>query len=199
MDMERIIKLSDETLLAAGGEMSDFQYIQELIETKKYFSIFISFFFSRQSYCLDDGFSLKPKEFFSYLNRIVYNRRMKGEFLWNDLIIAGFEDGKPFLGHIDKLGDSFSDCYAATGMGMHIALPILRSQWKKDLSLDEAKLIIETAMRTILFRDARTINKFQFAIATAKGVEITPPTALRTEGMWSTNEKCISDRMQYYV
>ena len=83
---------------------------------------------------------------------------MRGEFLWNDLVVAGMEDGTPFLGHIDKFGDTFKDCFVGTGYGLHIGLPELRKRWKEGLALEEAKTIMEETTRTLLLRVATTIN-----------------------------------------
>ena len=35
--------------------------------------------------------------------------------LWNSLIIAGLEGGKPFLGSVNMIGVAFSDDHLATG------------------------------------------------------------------------------------
>ena len=48
-----------------------------------------------EEYCTDDGASITAGETLSYLSRVLYNRRNKFNPLWNDLIVAGMEGGKP--------------------------------------------------------------------------------------------------------
>lgn len=43
---------------------------------------------------------LDTPQVFSYLTRVMYNRRNKFDPLWNSLVVAGYEGGKPFLGQV---------------------------------------------------------------------------------------------------
>ena len=47
-----------------------------------------------EDFCLDDGRTHSPKEIYSYLGRVLYNRRSKMDPLWNTLVVAGFEEGE---------------------------------------------------------------------------------------------------------
>ena len=42
--------------------------------------------------------------------------------LWNTLLVAGIQDGTPYLGLTDKLGVAFAEDSIATGYGAYIAL-----------------------------------------------------------------------------
>ena len=53
----------------------------------------------------------------------------------------------------------------ATGFGAHLARPILRRlvDGKEDvLTREEAKTILETCMKVLYYRDARSLNKVGF-------------------------------------
>ena len=63
---ERLYKVNDCTVLGASGELSDYQYIKRLLEE-----------LADDDFCLDDGHHMKPHEIFSYLTRVIYNRRNK--------------------------------------------------------------------------------------------------------------------------
>jgi 20S proteasome subunit beta 7 len=43
----------------------------------------------------NDGHSLRAKHIYSYLSRVMYARRCKINPLWNVLLVAGWDDGKP--------------------------------------------------------------------------------------------------------
>lgn len=64
--MERIFKVNDVTAVAAGGEISDFQaiqdYLRELVD---------------DDFTSDDGVHITAKDTYAYLTRVLYNRRNK--------------------------------------------------------------------------------------------------------------------------
>lgn len=103
--------------------------------------------------------------------------------LLNSLVVAGFQDGKPFLGTTDKLGTAFEDDCIATGLGLHMALPILRRRWTPGMSEADAVALLEDCMRVLYYRDCRTINRIVFGKVTADGCEIGKPRQLSTK--WS--------------
>ena len=129
----------------------------------------------------EDGCELGPSDIHSFMSRVMYNRRSKGDPLWNSVVLAGIEAGKPFLGCVDMLGSSFVDSTVATGFGMHLAAPILRKEWKAELTLEEGKKILEDCMRVLYYRDGRSLNRMQVATVTSAGCTISEPYALETE------------------
>lgn len=75
---ERLYKVNDCTVLGASGELSDYQYIKRLLEE-----------LADDDFCLDDGHHMKPHEIFSYLTRVIYNRRNKCVGVAGGMILAG--------------------------------------------------------------------------------------------------------------
>ena len=63
---ERLKQINSKTIIGAGGELSDFQYILNILED-----------LTTEDFCLDDDVELTPKEVFAYLNSVMYNRRTK--------------------------------------------------------------------------------------------------------------------------
>lgn len=59
------------------------------------------FIFSVEEECLDDGFGYTPKSLYSWLSRVMYNRRSNINPLWNTYIVAGMPDGEPVAGMQD--------------------------------------------------------------------------------------------------
>lgn len=64
--LQRIVQVNQSTVLAAAGEISDFQYIQRLLDE-----------LATEDFCEDDGVHTSPKEVHAYLTRVLYNRRNK--------------------------------------------------------------------------------------------------------------------------
>jgi 20S proteasome alpha/beta subunit len=46
---------------------------------------------------VQDSHRLSPTAVYSYLGRVMYNRRSKMNPLWSELVIAGFDNGKPYV------------------------------------------------------------------------------------------------------
>ena len=74
---ERVRKVNDGCVIAAGGELSDFQALVRLLGE-----------LADDDFCMDDGHRLKPAEVFSYLTRVMYNRRNKMDPLWNSVVVG---------------------------------------------------------------------------------------------------------------
>ncbi|KAF9591680.1 hypothetical protein IFM89_005552 [Coptis chinensis] len=148
--VERLKPIGKHSLLGASGEISDFQeilrYLDELI-------IYDNMW--------DDGNSLGPKEIHNYLNRVMYNRRNKFDPLWNSLVLGGVKNGQKYLGTVSMIGVHFEDNHIATGFGNHLARPILRDEWKEDMSFEEGVKLLEKCMLVLLYRDRSAINKLQ--------------------------------------
>jgi 20S proteasome subunit beta 7 len=63
------------------------------------------------------------------------------------------------LGSVDLYGTTYIENMLATGFGMHMAVPLLRKNWRADMNEQEARTLLEDCMRVLYYRDARTINK----------------------------------------
>ena len=87
------------------------------------------------------------------------------------------------LGYVDLRGTSFTDDFAATGFGAHLALPLIRDRWRADMDEAAARTLLEDCQRVLWYRDTRALNKVQIAKITAAGVTISEPSALETQ--WS--------------
>jgi len=177
-DVQRLHAVGDNTVIGAGGDMSDFQYIQILLNE-----------LTVEEYTAQDGHSLGPAEIHEYLSQVMYSRRSQINPLWNSLLVGGVKDGKRFLAYVDLLGTTYSASTLATGYGAHIALPLLRTavEGREDILTEaQAQAIIENSMRVLFYRDARSLNKYQVATITKDGVNISESKYLETS--WSFAE-----------
>jgi len=166
--MQRVRKVNDRVVVAASGEVSDFNYIMKLLEE-----------LTTDDFCLDDGISMSAKEVHAYLSRVMYNRRGKFDPLWNSLVVGGFNsDGSFFLGTVGMIGTNYTDAHVATGFGQHLARPIFRERHRPDMSEAEAVAMLHDALRVCYYRDKQSINKFQLAKITPEGVTISDPFSL---------------------
>ncbi|CAN6480795.1 unnamed protein product [Victoria cruziana] len=109
---------------------------------------------------------------------VMYSRRNKFNLLWNSLVLGG----------VSMIGVHFEDSHVATGSGNHLARPILRDEWRGDMSFEEAVKLLEKCMLVLLYRDRSAINKIQIAQATEEGFKSFQPCALKIFGGFSAFE-----------
>ena len=67
-----------------------------------------------------------------------------------------------FLAYVDLLGTTYTASTLATGYGAHIAQPLLRKAvegYEDVLTEAQAFDILETCMRVLFYRDARSLDK----------------------------------------
>lgn len=96
------------------------------------------------------------------------------------------------MGTVDLLGTNYEDDHIATGYGGYLARPLLRNEWRPDLSAEEAEALLRKCMTVLFYRDCRSINrvifflyffntpKIQFSKVTCEGVTISEPVELPT-------------------
>lgn len=169
-DVERLRKLGDYTIIGGSGDYSDFQYIMKTLEQ-----------LTTSDEITDDGSILSPPAIHSYLSRMMYHRRNKFDPLWGQIVVAGFKDGKSFLGLTDLRGTTYTDDNIATGYGNYIARTLLRkAKAPQNLTKEEAKNLLEDCMRVQFYRDARALDRIQIATVTSSGVEISQPYDIST-------------------
>ena len=168
-DVQRLQAVGDYTVVGAGGDMSDFQYIQRMLDDV-----------AVEEIAAQDGHELGPVEIHELLSQVMYGRRSQIDPLWNSLIIGGFKDGRRyvvtscllgdaevwvehrFLSYVDLLGTTYTASTIATGYGASIAQPLLRKAvegYEDTLTEEQAQKILENSMRVLFYRDARSLNK----------------------------------------
>jgi 20S proteasome subunit beta 7 len=173
-DVRRLHKVNATTVIGAGGEYSDFQYIQNLLQM-----------LTIEDFNWDDGSRLTPKEIHNYLSRVLYNRRSKINPLWNQILTAGYHNGQSFLGFVDYYGSTFEEDFASTGYGTYLAMPLIRKRWRPDMTYDEAKSLLDDCMTVCYYRDCKAINRYILANVNGDGVHLSEPYELPTRWDYS--------------
>ena len=174
-DLVRVVKANKTTLMGFDGEVSDFQYIQRMLRE-----------IEQEDGFHDDALAQGPKDTLFHFARILYHRRSKFNPLWNNIIVGGWDEieQRPFLGTSDMIGTMYEEDVIATGMGAHMALPLLRDGWKTDMSEEEARALVLTTMKVLYYRDCYSINSITFAVVKSDGtIRIEDPIVMETE--WS--------------
>ncbi|KAG7312728.1 hypothetical protein JYU34_001100 [Plutella xylostella] len=168
----RVLKVNDVCLLGNGGDYADFQFLKDIINQKMI-----------DEKCTGDGLQMKPRSLHCWLTRMMYQKRSRMDPLWSNYVVAGIQNGTPFLGAVDKLGTAYEDACIATGLGAHMATPMLREAAKQPLDEAQARAIVQKCMEVLFYRDARSFPKYQIGVITADGVTVSDPIELKHD--WS--------------
>lgn len=179
--IQRAAKITENTALVSSGEYSNFQELVHQLRVEV-------------TPLPGEDALFGPRECFEIVKSHMYAKRCKGAPEMNTHIIAGIESAEKrtlpyegdesgfFLASVDHLGGFYHSDIVATGIGAHIALPILRSRVQRASSLteQEAEEILSTAMRALVYRDTRASSRIQMTKVTRQGVEISEPIHLDT-------------------
>jgi len=179
--LNRIMKVNESTVLGAGGDYADFQFIGDVIKQKQI-----------DEDCKDDGFNMKPKALHAWLTRVLYNRRSKFDPLWNIFIVAGMQDSEPYLGFVDLKGVAFTETVLATGMGVDLCIPVMREAMEKKgglLSYEEARKTLLQCVRLAYLRDCRSWPKYHLANVNANGCTVEGPLMIDSDWEYARGVK----------
>ncbi|XP_015795491.1 proteasome subunit beta type-4 [Tetranychus urticae] len=174
-DCSRLYKVNQTTIAGCGGDYADYQFLHNLIEQKQ---------IDREAN--EQGVDLSPRALHSWLTRVQYNRRSKFEPLWTSWVVGGIDEGKPFLGFVDKLGTAYKDSIIATGFGTYMAVPVMRKFYDDKngrITRDEAIGLMKKCIGLLFARDCSAHNMYEIAVVDANGAEILGP--LRATHDWS--------------
>ncbi|XP_033725071.1 proteasome subunit beta type-4-like [Pecten maximus] len=162
-NLSRLLKVNNSTVIGCGGDYADFQFLKSTITQRVI-----------DEECWDDGFQYTPKSLFSWMTRVMYNRRSNFDPLWNTYVVSGMQDGEPFLGYVDKIGVAYEAPTVSSGYGSYIAQPLLRDAYEKNpnMTMAEAEQQIERCMKVLFYRDARSLNKYEVAVVTKDGAMV---------------------------
>lgn len=163
-DVKRLRKFNSTTVMGIGGDVSDLQYLDRLLNSLDVDENYGS-----------AGHNLNAKNIHTYLSKIMYKRRSDVNPLWNQILVAGLDgDGKPFLSSVDLLGTTFSSPTLATGFGAHLAQPLLRKLVEDEsavqsITQESAIAAVKECMKVLFYRDARSMDKYSIAVVTKDG------------------------------
>jgi 20S proteasome subunit beta 7 len=186
-DVKRLRKFNDQVVVGFGGDVSDMQYLDRLLNSLDI----------RENYSSNDT-PLSAKNLHTYLAKVMYKRRSDFNPLWNHLLIAGLDgESKPFLASADLLGTTFTSPTLATGFGAHLAQPILRRTLPDEesvakISKEQAVELVKECMKVLFYRDARSMDKYSISVITKEGVDMKENEKLESQS-WA-----FADRIKGY-
>ena len=152
----KIFKITDHIGAACAGIVSDMQNL--IREVEAYANLFK----------LDINRRISVRSAAKVMSNLLFNRRLFP--LITQTIIGGVDDEESSIYVLDVLGSVIPDDYAAVGTGAEIAIGVLEENYRKDMTLQEAKDVVIRTMKSALSRDSMSGNGVDFLIFSKEGV-----------------------------
>ena len=89
-----------------------------------------------------------------------------------ETIVGGFDDSGSHIIVLDPLGSMIEDDYAVIGSGAEIAIGVIESSYKPDLSPEEIRDLAIKAIKASIARDAASGNGIDLLLFTQEGVKV---------------------------
>ncbi len=154
---KKVFKITDRLAVAAAGLFADMQTLTRILAAEvKYYEITTS---SRMS--VYAAAKLLATIMYSYKHF---------PFL-SELLFGGIDEAGPHLYVIDPVGSVLEDDYAAIGTGAPIAIGIIESGYRKDMTVDEAADLVIRSIKAAISRDAVSGDGIDLVIVRPSGAE----------------------------
>lgn len=111
---------------------------------------------------------LPPHSVAKLMGVLMFERRYAP--LLTQVILGGLDDSGPAIFVLDPLGSVIPDEYAAVGSGAEMAISVVESEYRKGMSLEEAKELAVKAIRSAIRRDAASGDGVDLLVITGDGV-----------------------------
>ena len=139
-NITRIHRVAPTTAMATGGELSDFQEIKRILDEKH-----------EHDLIQDDGtLFYQPHDYAHFLARKHYQRRNKGDPLWNNTVMGGVSStGEKYLAVMDLFGNIIEGDHHVTGTGHYFCNVLIANNWREDMSFEEAKELVDNCFKVL--------------------------------------------------
>jgi proteasome beta subunit len=102
------------------------------------------------------------------LSSLMFGRRLMPYF--TEVIVAGLTESTPKLYVLDPLGSLLEEKYAALGSGGAIAIGVIESKYRDDISVENGEKLVLEAIRAAIMRDAASGEGIDLMIITKEGI-----------------------------
>ncbi|UCH32859.1 MAG: archaeal proteasome endopeptidase complex subunit beta [Candidatus Bathyarchaeota archaeon] len=154
---KKVFRVTKHIGAACAGLVSDMQIL--IREVEAYANLFK----------LDSGRKISIRSAAKVMSNLLFGRRLFP--LITQTIIGGVDDDGASIYVLDVLGSVLPDKYAAVGTGAEIAVGVLEEEYRDNMSLEKAKELAISAMKSAISRDAMSGNGIDLLVITEKGIK----------------------------
>lgn len=153
---KKVFKISKTVGAACAGLVADMQILVREIS---------AYIYLRE---IELNRSLPPNSVAKLMSVLMFERRWAP--LITQVVIGGVDDA-PAIYVLDPLGSVIPDDYATVGSGAEMAIGVLESEYRKDMSEEEAKALVIKAIKSAIQRDAASGDGIDLLIITKNGMK----------------------------
>ncbi len=155
--VKKIVAIDDRLAMTTAGLVADAQILAS------HLSMVV------KKYKLEYGVPMSVKALASYLALILNSSKY---FPYEVQLLLGGYDTEPHLYAFTWFGDYFEEKYTVTGSGSQVAVGVLESEYREDLSVDDALKIAVKAVRSAIKRDVFTGEAIDAAVISEEGIKM---------------------------
>jgi len=153
----KVFKLTDKVGLAYAGLVSDMQALTR--EAQAYANL----------YNLENNRSISVKSMAKLISNMLFQRRLFP--LLMETLVGGVDEDGPSLFSMDPVGSLIPDDFITAGSGAPIAMGVIESEYKKDMSLKAGSELALKAIKAAVARDIMSGDGVDILIITKEGIE----------------------------
>jgi len=154
---KKVFKINDRLGIASAGILADMQTIAKIIRANLYL------------YYLDTKRQPTVRAAAKLLSLILFEHRIMPYIC--EVMVGGVDEEGSHLYILDPAGSMIEDNYAALGTGAKIAIGILESEYRPDMSLEEAKKLAVKAIRQAISRDPTSGDGCDILVISDRGLD----------------------------
>lgn len=153
---KKVFKITGKVGAACAGLISDMQVLTRQMTAHA------------NLYKLDVGRSIQVKSAAKVMSNLLFGRRF---FPYIAQTIVGGIDEKPRIYVLDPVGSLIEDKFAAVGSGAEIAIGVIESEYKPDITVEEGEKLAIKTVKSAISRDALSGNGIDILIVRESGIE----------------------------
>ncbi len=154
---KKVFAIGDRFGIACAGLVADIQAISKIMlaEVKYYETV--------------TGRSMTVRAAAKLLANILYSYKLMP--LISETLFGGIDYTGAHLFVMDPLGSLIEDDYASVGTGAPIAIGIIESEYKPEMSISEARELVVKSIKAAISRDALSGDGIDLLMITSQGLK----------------------------
>lgn len=152
---KKVYRVLDRIGIASAGLIADMQTLARILEAEM------------RLYELDAEHTPSVWTAAKVLSYILYERRLFPYYA--EVLVGGIDETGPHLYSLDPIGAVLEENYIAAGTGAQLAISMLESGYRSDLSIDEAEKLALKSLEAAMKRDAVSGDGIDMVVITRSG------------------------------
>jgi proteasome beta subunit len=143
---QKILKVDDSLAVAIAGQVSDAEYLVNAVRAE------------RALVALQRGYALTVKETTKLISNVAYQGMKSYQPYFAEFIVAGVDALGPHVYETDMSGAVSAENFVSSGSGSPIAYGVLESNYKENMTIEQAKVLGTNAVKAAMERDPGSGN-----------------------------------------